>query len=267
LTTELVMPVFCRVLGPLQVEVNGAVAGVGGPTPRRVLTALLAADGRPIDDHRLAERIWPRPPRDMLGALSVVICRLRSALGPDARDYLHRSPAGYQFAIPRGWTDHSRFATLVDRALLELGGSEFYSAIEAFEGALGLWRGEPLSDLADSRDLAGTRTRLWELRDVAVEELLGARIAVGDTAVAVAALRQAVCEAPYRERRWELLALGLYRSGRQVHALDELRRVRALLHTDMGVDPGPELLRLEQRMLAHDPTLLEPRQPWLNRAS
>jgi DNA-binding SARP family transcriptional activator len=257
--------VFCRVLGPLQVEIDGVVTALGGPTPRRTLTALLAAEGLPLDDCRLAEQVWRRPPRDIPGALRVIVCRLRTALGLGARDYLRRSPAGYVFTIPRGWTDHGRFATQVEHGLLQLAGAEFASAIATFESALTLWRGEPWCDLADAPDLAGAQSRMSELREVAVEELLAARIACGEIAVAVAALHQAVRESPYRERRWELLALGLYRSGRQVHALDELRRVRELLRTDIGVDPGPELLALEQRMLVHDVGLLDFHPPRLHR--
>src|SRR5882757_3587540 len=78
----------------------------------------------------------------------------------------------------------------------------------------------------------------------------------GDTTRAVAALSEAVTEAPYRERRWELLALGLYRSGRQGHALAELRRARNLFIDELGVDPGPTLSTLERRILEHDPDLL-----------
>ncbi|MDT7681268.1 MAG: hypothetical protein QOG57_1578, partial [Pseudonocardiales bacterium] len=81
---------------------------------------------------------------------------------------------------------------------------------------------------------------------------------MGDAAAAVAALSAAVGEAPYRERRWELLALGLYRGGRQAHALAELRRARSLLVDELGIEPGPELRSLESRMLTHDPTLLGP---------
>jgi DNA-binding SARP family transcriptional activator len=64
-----------------------------------------------------------------------------------------------------------------------------------------------------------------------------------------------VAEAPYRERRWELPALGLYRSGRQSHALAEVRRLRRLLIEGLGVEPEPRLRNLEQRILAQDPTL------------
>ncbi|OBA70773.1 hypothetical protein A5641_11920 [Mycobacterium sp. 1554424.7] len=260
-------PVFCRVLGPLRVEVDGAAAAIGGPTPRRTLTALLATDGLPVDDHRLVEQVWPQPPRDTPGALRVVVCRIRAALGLRARDYLRRSPAGYLLAIPHDWTDHGRFAARVDQGLRQLAADEFTSATASFASAMALWRGEPWSDLADSTYLAGARSRLLELREVAVEEMLAARIGRGEIAAAVAALHQTVRDAPYRERRWELLALGLYRSGRQVHALDELRRVRELLRTDLGVDPGPALRNLEQRMLAHDPGLLDLHPPRLHRAS
>ncbi|WP_433578242.1 BTAD domain-containing putative transcriptional regulator [Nocardia brasiliensis] len=77
----------------------------------------------------------------------------------------------------------------------------------------------------------------------------------------VAALSEAVIQMPYRERRWELPALGLFRSGRQADALAQLRRARQLLREEIGVEPGPALRDLESRLLDHDHGLLLPRAP------
>ena len=49
--------------------------------------------------------------------------------------------------------------------------------------------------------------------------------------------------------------LALYRSGRQADALDAFRRARHALVEDLGLDPSPELKRLEAAILAHDPAL------------
>lgn len=96
---------------------------------------------------------------------------------------------------------------------------------------------------------------------MAVEERLAARVAAGDAPGAVAELEAAVRAEPYRERRWELLILALYRSGRQAGALAALRRVRARLADELGIDPGPALQELEGRLLAQDPRLLLPSRP------
>src|SRR5204863_8420552 len=94
------------------------------------------------------------------------------------------------------------------------------------------------------------RARLAELREVAVEERLAAHLDAGDAPTAVAELEPAVHDAPFRERRWALLVTGLYRCGRQRQALAVLLRVRQLLADELGIDPGPELPRLERRALA-----------------
>ncbi|MEU1203703.1 BTAD domain-containing putative transcriptional regulator [Nocardia sp. NPDC005825] len=248
---------FLRVLGPIEVEVDGRLADIGGPVPRRFLAALSTTLGSAMSDEALGELIWSADrPQQVGGALRVVASRLRSAFGPAARDLLQRSVSGYRLDVPPEWTDSGRFAASVTEGVRALAAGETASAERLLTDGLALWRGEPWPELDHAPALPAERTRLAELRDVAVEELQAARLACGQTAAAVAELSEAVTRAPFRERRWELLALGLYRSGRQAQALAELRRVRELLVEELGVEPGPALRLLEQRMLAHDPALL-----------
>lgn len=251
--------VFCRILGPCAVEVGGIGIDLGGPVPRRVVSGLSIADGAPVDDRVLAEYVWAEDqPSNAVNALRVVVSRLRSALGAEARGIIERTHAGYRLALDSDQTDHGRFAELVDRGRALLADGMAAESAQAFRTALELWRGDPWTDLGHTVAAAGARARLSELRAVATEELQAARLACGDTSAAVADLTEAVAEMPYRERRWELLALGLYRSGRQGHALAELRRVRELLVDELGVDPGPALRDLERRMLDQDPVLMPP---------
>jgi len=249
--------VLCRVLGSVEIEIEGSVVDLGGPTPRRLVSALSTATGAPISDDVLAEMVWGGvPPANIANTLRVAVSRLRDAFGADGRHYLERAQAGYLLAVPLDRTDHGQFTVLVDEGSRKLTDGHPDRAIDTLESALALWRGQPWPELGESLAASGARTRLIEHREVAVEELQAARLACGDTARAVAALSEAVTEAPYRERRWELLALGLYRSGRQGHALAELRRARNLFIDELGVDPGPTLSTLERRILEHDPDLL-----------
>ncbi|OIJ90356.1 hypothetical protein BIV25_32065 [Streptomyces sp. MUSC 14] len=249
--------IFCRVLGPIEVEIDGVVAELGGPVPRRLLAALAAGVGAPVSLSTLAEEVWDAElTAGVTNAIRVTVHRLRSALGPQERGRLESTPQGYRLALPTEATDGGLFEQGVERGTGELAAADPSGAVRTLESALALWRGRPWAELGESLHVSGRRARIVELRDVAVEELQAARLARGDTARAVAALSQSVIEAPYRERRWELLALGLYRSGRQAHALAELRRVRGLLCEELGTEPGPALRQLEQRMLVHDPSLL-----------
>jgi predicted ATPase/DNA-binding SARP family transcriptional activator len=248
---------FFRVLGSLVVEVDGAVVALGGGLQRRLVAGLLAGERRPVGDVALAELVWgdgavPADPN----AVRVVVSRARAPMGVDGRDALRRTPTGYLLDVPAECTDHGRFADLVGQGTQRLAADGASGAIEIFEAALGLWRGEPWAELGGALLVAGVVARLRELREVAVEELAAARLALGETSAAVAALSEAAVAAPYRERRWELLALGLYRAGRQEQALAELRRVRRLLAEELGTEPGPALRLMEQRVLAQDPGLL-----------
>jgi predicted ATPase/DNA-binding SARP family transcriptional activator len=253
--TTLPNVLFVRVLGPVAVEVDGEIAELGGPVPRRFFAALAASPGAPMPDETLAELVWAND-RPAKGTKRVIAWRLRSALGARGRDYLRRAPTGYMLAVDARHTDHGRFTELVEDGLRLLGDHQPDRAARALQAALQLWRGDPLPELADAAHAAAQRTRLIELREVAVEELHAAKLALGETASTVAELGEAVTAAPFRERRWELLALGLYRSGQQAHALAELRRVRQLLVDELGIEPGPALQSLERRMLDHDPDLL-----------
>ncbi len=242
----------CRDLGPLVVELDGLTVDVGGRVPHRLLTALACAGGTPVPDDVLAEQVWGDSlPTAVPNSLRVVVSRLRAALGPEGHRAIDRTPNGY--ALTTGSTDHAAFTELVEQALAQQHPAERLTILLT---ALDLWRGDPWPELAESVHAAGARLRLIELQQLSVEELAAARLAIGATTEAITLLTEAVADAPFRERRWELLALGLYRSGRQAQALAELRRVRGLLVDELGVEPGPALRELERRMLDHDPQLL-----------
>ncbi|NEB64519.1 AfsR/SARP family transcriptional regulator, partial [Streptomyces diastaticus] len=107
----------------------------------------------------------------------------------------------------------------------------------------------------------GERSRLTELRLRAVERRAELLVELGRAAEAVPDLDAHLTEHPWREESWRLLALALYRTGRQADALAVLRRARALLAGRLGLDPGPRLRRLEAGILAQDPDLDPPGEP------
>ncbi|MHA6626288.1 BTAD domain-containing putative transcriptional regulator [Pseudonocardia sichuanensis] len=239
------------VLGPLEVRAGDQPVDVGGRLPRRLLAILIAAEGRRVSEDSLVEGLWgDRRPRNPAGALQVYVSRLRRVLPGTA---LQRSAGGYRLLAAD--TDVARFRGHLVRARALVAGDRRAEAHEAFDAALRLWRGTPYEDLADDESTTAIRAALVEQRDSAQEEGAAALLAIGDHAGAVAVLEQLVHAAPYRERRWQLLALALYRSGRQADALNAVRRVRTLLAEEVGVDPGPELRQLEGRILAQDQTL------------
>ena len=118
-------------------------------------------------------------------------------------------------------------------------------AVARFEEALTLWRGIP--ELPDSQRGASEKTRWIEDHAALVEDRADALLATGRAAEIIGELEAAVADAPLRERRWGQLMLALYRAGRQGEALGAYQRARSLLADELGVDPGPDLRRLESR--------------------
>ena len=167
--------------------------------------------------------------------------------------------------------DAWRFEGLLRRAR-ELGGSGAADARVVLEEALGLWQGPAFAEVVDEPWAATEAARLEQLRLVAAELLCEAMLRSSVAAEAVAAAEVLVRQQPLREESWRLLALGLWAGGRQAEALAGLRRARRHLATELGLDPGPALVELEdailgQRMevldraLGRDPAAPDPPQP------
>ncbi|MEU5087655.1 BTAD domain-containing putative transcriptional regulator [Streptomyces sp. NPDC021356] len=230
----------------------GAPLALKGPRHRAVLARLVVARRRVVPVARLTEDLWDDPPARAVGTVRTFVGDLRRALEPDRPP---RSPSrllvtegpGYALRAAKDDVDAWRFEDTVD-ALAEAGPERVAAGLAE---ALGWWRGPAFADFGDERWLRAERTRLTELRLHAVERRAEARIALGEAAGAVPDLDAHVTEHPWREDAWRLLALALYRSGRQADALSVLRRARAMLREHLGVDPGPRLRRLEEDVLRH----------------
>ena len=123
----------------------------------------------------------------------------------------------------------------------------------SFEAALALWRGTP--ELPDGQRGTSEKTRWIETHAALVEDRADALLATGRAAELIGELEAAVGDTPLRERRWGQLMLALYRAGRQGEALAAYQRARALLADQLGVDPGPELRRLEAAIVVQDEAL------------
>jgi DNA-binding SARP family transcriptional activator/class 3 adenylate cyclase len=241
-----------RLLGPLEVTDGGRPVTLGGPRQRLVLAHLLLAANRVVTMDELIERVWDEePPRAARNTIQSYISHLRAALGPDRIE--GRSP-GYVIHAEPEELDVLRFEQHLRRARRLLP-TDPREAAGVLEEALELWIGSPLSDLADSPSLDGEIARLQELRVSAIEDLIGARLSVGEHAEVLPDLERLVREYPLRERLWGHLMLARYRSGRQADALDAFRQAQDLLADELGIDPSPELQELQRRILNQDPTL------------
>ncbi|MGH9226287.1 MAG: AfsR/SARP family transcriptional regulator, partial [Acidimicrobiales bacterium] len=249
------------VLGSLEVRDEDRAVDVGPRMQRALLAVLLRDPGTAISLDRLTDALWgDSPPGAPHSALHVYVSNLRRVLEPGrpARaqpTVLVRQPPGYCLRVEPGSIDAGRFVALVAAGRGRLVAGDPAGAAAALEAALGLWRGSPYADLSSEPFLQGEIARLGELRAGALETLADAQLELGAHAAIIADLEQMAAEEPLRERRWELLALALYRSGRQTESLRVLRQARDSLVEELGIEPGAALRRLEQDILQHAPTL------------
>ncbi|QUQ65883.1 regulator [Kutzneria sp. CA-103260] len=240
-------------LGPVAAWADGRPLALKGPRHRAVLARLILARRRVVPVARLVADLWEEPPARAVGAVRTFVGDLRRALEPSRPA---RTPSRLLVTDGPGY---ALLATDVDAW-------EFESlATSSFAQALALWRGPAYAEFASEPWAAAERSRLAELRLQAVERLAGQRIAAGAAAEAVPDLDAHMTEHPWREEGWRLLALALYQTGRQADALAVLRRARAMLADQLGLDPGPGLRRLEADVLAQDPRL-DPAGLWTRAA-
>lgn len=259
------------VLGDLEVAVDGLPVAVGGAVPRALLLRLVLARGAVVLDSALHEDLWDgAPPPSAAGTTQAHVSRLRRALLPagssagpvpatdpaPAQPLVRRGP-GYALVLPEGAVDAHRFERLAAEGRAELEAHPAAAGALLEEG-LRLWRGPALADVAHRPWAAPEAERLQQLLVAAREDAVAAKLAVGDDAAAAGAAASLTAEHPLRERGWELLALALYRQGRQADALGRLAELRALLQAELGAVPGPGVQELFRRLLAHDPELLLP---------
>ncbi len=121
--------------------------------------------------------------------------------------------------------------------------------------ALDLWRGRALADLEEWEPGRVAAARLEGLRMDAEELLVAAELGAGHAQAVLEQARTLVAQAPFRERRWVLLATALHQAGRQADALGAVKRARTMLADELGLDPGRELTDLEELLLRQDPSL------------
>jgi DNA-binding SARP family transcriptional activator len=242
------MSVEFAVLGPLLVRVDGRELAVGGFTRRAALGFLLLNAGRVVSISELTEALWPdgHPPTAR-GILLNVVSALRKA----GIDLVTRKP-GYLLRAEPDRVDLHRFRAAVTRAAT-VPGPERKAVL--LRDALALWRGPVLADLVADGVTWPALVEIAHLRDVAVEDRFDAELACGRHREVIAELEALVRDHPLRERSQGQLMLALYRSGRQADALAIFRAARERFAGELGIDPGPELVALEQAILTHDPAL------------
>jgi DNA-binding SARP family transcriptional activator/tetratricopeptide (TPR) repeat protein len=244
-------------LGPLQVRAGDREIRIPGARQRVLLAALLLTPGRVVSAARLAELVWDgQPPGQAAGTIRSYVQRLRQALGPAGKARILTVGGGYMIDMTAGQLDIAQFENLLRTGVDAAKASDWQRAAVLLDQAQALWRGSPLADIACQALQLAEPPRLEEERLQAIQWRMEAGLQLGQHDLVIPQLRSLTAEHPLREALHGQLMVALYRCGRQADALTAYRTARGILVSELGLEPGPDLQLLQQRIIAGDRELL-----------
>jgi predicted ATPase/DNA-binding SARP family transcriptional activator len=248
-------------LGGLEVlDEEGGEVAVAGAKLRALLAVLALQAGQTVPADQLVDALWGEdPPTAVRNSLQGLVSKLRRTLGSAGLVAMRGS--GYTLELPPSAVDVQRYELLVAEGRAAVAEGDLAAAVARLAEADALWRGAALADFTYDAFAAAPIGRLTELRLAVIEERLDLELQLGRHHAVVVQLEALVKEHPLREGLRGLLMVALYRAGRQADALRTFQDGRRLLGEELGLEPGPELRRLEAAVLAQDPSLSAPETP------
>jgi predicted ATPase/DNA-binding SARP family transcriptional activator len=235
-----------KILGPLELIGADGRVGLRRLKARQLLLLLVAERNRLVPREALIDALWPGSlpsyPGASLRSYASTVHRAVDSV-PGVRITSDRT--GYMLRVGNEMIDDFCFEQFIHQARAEQAGQADINALECLDRALTLVRGKPFEDAAEIAATAGEVRRLESLMMAAREQRLEVQLSLGRQNDAVADAQILVAENPYRERLWELYALGLCQCGHTAAALDAIDRIRQSLRDRFGIDVAPSLARLE----------------------
>ena len=245
------------VLGPLQLKAGGALVPLGAPKQRAVLATLLMSRNRAVSVDALIDAVWDQSPVPAARtSIHSYVSNLRRLLGGASRDpnkLLASVSPGYQLNVADTDCDLGRFVTEKNAGVHAAAAGRFEDASTYLSAALSEWRGPFLDDLREFAFVDTFATALSEVRVAVQTALAEAEIACGRADAMIPRLEVLSAEHPYRERLWAQLITAYYVGERQSDALNAYRRLKANLADNLGIDPGPTVRSLHERILRQEP--------------
>lgn len=242
------------VLGPVQAVVNGEPVALGGPGVRGLLAMLLLRPNEVVPVEDILDGLWGEdPPLTARTIVQNYVSRLRRQLrlvDPSGSVWIDTRLPGYQLIVDEDLIDVSRATSLLTRARHE----HPVRRAEMLREALALWRGPVLADVSQRINAP----ELEDLRFAVLEARIEADLELGRHAELIGELSTFADTYPFREQMIAHLVLALYRTGRRADALEAYQRFARRAAEDLGIDPGPALRELHERVLNDDSTLLLP---------
>jgi DNA-binding SARP family transcriptional activator len=250
---------YC-LLGPLEVTTSTGPVPIRAKRLRALLAILLLNTGQVVSIDRIVDGIWPEePPRSVVENIRTYISQLRSLLyAASDRRRLESHPGGYRLLADPEELDLLRFNSLAadGRRALQLG--DCSSASVLLGEAMALWRGSPLPELDLGPAIRAKTIALEEQRWSVQIDWINARLALGEHAELVGTLRELIGERSLDEGLWCCLVTALYSMGRTGEALAAFAEARLTLVGELGIEPGPELRKVQAAMLRGDELVRPP---------
>jgi DNA-binding SARP family transcriptional activator len=245
------------VLGPLLMTSYGVRVPVGAPKQRAVLAMLLINRNRAVSVESLINAVWGEEPvpaaRTSIQAHVSNLRRLLRTAGVDPYQVLASAPPGYQLSVADADCDLGRFVSAKAAAGQATAAGSFEEASAHLSLALAEWRGPVLDDLRDFIFVDAFATALMEDKVAAHTARAEAEIACGRAGAVIGELEVLTAEHPYREPLWAQLITAYYVTERQSDALGAYRRLKTALAEGLGIDPGPTVSALHERILRQEP--------------
>lgn len=248
-------------LGTLVVKVNGAELRVAASKQRTVLATLAVRPGRAVPAEMIAEAVWDGcPPASWQVTLRNYLARLRTLLGADAAGRLVTRGSGYLLRASSAEVDLLAFEDGCRAGHAAQAAGDWREASVRLASALALWRGTPFADVSSRQLHDSYLPYLTETRLAAVAARMEAELhqVPCRASTLVPELQRLCSDHPLHERFRAQLMLALYRSGRQAEALGAYLSTRQVFVGELGIEPGNELVSLQQRILRSDPALRLP---------
>ncbi|MFH8404372.1 BTAD domain-containing putative transcriptional regulator [Streptomyces sp. NPDC018019] len=244
------------VLGPLEMQTAQGIRTIRGPKLRKVLALLLSRAGRFVPVDLLMDELWSgNRPQTAVMTVRTHVYHLRKQLaaeefgGPERRPVIEGRPNGYLLRLPDGFLDSAAFArqARLGAELLHQGRTQ--ESADALRAALALWRGPALEGVECGPALEGYVARLEEQRQRALEMRLEADARLGRHRDIICELRTLVAANPFNEWLHTRLIDALRCSGRRAEALGAYQKLRAMLETELGLEPCLEVRRIRCQIL------------------
>jgi SARP family transcriptional regulator, regulator of embCAB operon len=249
------------VLGPLLVTAHGIRVPLGAAKQRAVLAMLVINRNRPVSVDSLIDGVWGDDPvpaaRTSIQSHISTLRRLLHGAGADPYVVLASAPPGYQISVADTDCDVGRFTAEKAAGVRAAAAGRYEDASNHLHAALAEWRGPVLDDLRDFPFVDAYAAMLLEERVAAHTARAEAEIACGRAGAIIAELEALTAEHPYREPLWAQLITAYYVTERQSDALGAYRRLKTTLADGLGIDPGPTVSALHERILRQEPLVAE----------